>query len=174
MKESWNVVIGDVATQMTSKIAEMDEQRGRPKSIGTAWRESYNETYAASVIYPTNLEYFGILGDPMLFVRDVYDEAAGVAEDSQAVLGVLASPSPFNGVVALRISGIRTGGGTVSIFDVRGRRVHRDVIGEAVQGVSIIEWNGVDSFGRSLPSGVYFARVENGGGSSVCRVVHLK
>lgn len=51
----------------------------------------------------------------------------------------------------------------VMIFDLRGRRVFRQVR----QGAARLSWDGRDELGRPLESGLYIARVKHDGGSPV-------
>jgi beta-glucanase (GH16 family) len=66
-------------------------------------------------------------------------------------------PNPFNAHVSLRLAGVNDGAQEIVIHDAKGRAV-RHLNDEAVGGELTLSWNGCDDAGRSLPSGVYFAR----------------
>ena len=60
------------------------------------------------------------------------------------------------------------------VFNVLGREVARPVSGFRPGGPGEVRWTPVDHQGRPLPSGVYFARFESEGASTVQRVVVLR
>jgi hypothetical protein len=86
---------------------------------------------------------------------------------------LFAWPNPSGG----RMRFLLAGGGTISLYDARGRKV-RDL--SARSGAA--EWNGADSAGRLLPAGVYFALPSRSGpagkpassGSGALRVVLVR
>ncbi len=65
-----------------------------------------------------------------------------------------ASPNPFAAGTSLTLSPDADGIACVIIHDAAGRFVRR------LTGTDEVRWDGRDSAGRSLPSGVYFARAE--------------
>ena len=69
-------------------------------------------------------------------------------------------PNPFTGVTTIRfevpLDAVRVG---LSVFNVRGERVLTLGTG-AGRGLRSVTWNGRDSLGRSVASGVYFLRLE--------------
>jgi hypothetical protein len=63
----------------------------------------------------------------------------------------------------------------LALYDVRGREVARLVDGETPAGAHARSWNGRDFAGRTVPGGVYFARlIAPGVGPSVVRFVVLQ
>ena len=51
----------------------------------------------------------------------------------------------------------------IHVLDVTGRRVRVLDAGVARTGVCGVPWDGADAYGRSLPSGIYFFRMQLGG-----------
>jgi hypothetical protein len=73
------------------------------------------------------------------------------------------SPNPFNDVTRFRAaSPSGAGSAHVEVFDVRGRRVSDHVV-TLSSGWQDVAFDGRDSAGRALPSGVYFYRLTSGG-----------
>lgn len=93
----------------------------------------------------------------LLFLLDAATDAPVVASPQ-----VLASPNPFRTSTRLQLP---KGAVSASILDASGRLV-LELLGTAT-------WDGRDSLGRSVPSGVYFVRAE-GVGAEVTKVVRLK
>ena len=61
----------------------------------------------------------------------------------------------------------------IGIYDVAGRQVASLVNGPVKAGPSSTTWSGVDSDGRNVGAGVYFARMKAGGQSFAVRTVYL-
>jgi len=52
---------------------------------------------------------------------------------------------------------------TLRVFDAKGAKVATLFDGQASGGSTTVRWNGRDQAGRSVPSGVYFYRLEGEG-----------
>ncbi|NNM32369.1 MAG: T9SS type A sorting domain-containing protein [Gemmatimonadetes bacterium] len=79
-------------------------------------------------------------------------------------LGLRAFPNPSPGWVRLQILGDHAPD-VITIFDARGRRVRT----LDTQSRPSVVWDGRDTAGRSLASGVYFARTRGGSGEASVR-----
>jgi hypothetical protein len=87
-------------------------------------------------------------------------------------------PNPFNPQTSISFSvqgeeGQKTDV-SLTIYDVRGRRVRTLVDGEKETGVYTVTWNGRDEQGRKASSGIYFYRLESGDRVAVKKMVILK
>lgn len=84
-------------------------------------------------------------------------------------------PNPFNPVTRLAYT-VPEGGGrvTLRIHNINGQVVKTLVDANMPAGPAVAVWNGVDESGRSLASGVYFARLQADGRSSVRKITLLK
>jgi len=107
-----------------------------------------------------------------------FDQPLGVKVDAHAALAALevtaapphalalqvqAVPNPFNPRTELRLDLPRSGAVTVTLHDVRGRQVRTLLAGEVQPaGLLRLDWDGLDSEGRALASGMYLARVQAG------------
>jgi flagellar hook assembly protein FlgD len=83
-------------------------------------------------------------------------------------------PNPFNPSTRLEYELARAGRVRLRIFDVGGRLVREVDVGHRPAGLSSIPWDGRDSRGRTLGSGVYVVRLEAGNGTSHLRVTMTK
>ncbi len=83
-------------------------------------------------------------------------------------------PNPFNPATTIRYTVPSRGRVEVSVFDLRGSRVTTLVDEERDAGAFTEAWNGRDDAGRSVASGVYFARVTHPAGAKSYKVVLLK
>ena len=75
------------------------------------------------------------------------------------------SPNPFNPRTTLSFA-VPDGGAAVvlDVVDVRGRQVRRLVDGFRPAGTHRVLWDGLDTRGRAVASGLYLARLRAGGG----------
>jgi len=60
------------------------------------------------------------------------------------------------------------------IFDVSGRRVRSAWRGVLDGRTKKLEWDGRDDAGREVPTGVYLARLRNGTGKVVVKLVRAR
>jgi hypothetical protein len=92
------------------------------------------------------------------------DDAPGVPTTSAGALRTLQNhPNPFNPRTVVSFEVAREAEISLKIYDVAGRLVKVLESGRRVApGLHQVSWNGTDDGGRSVASGVYLARVEDG------------
>jgi flagellar hook assembly protein FlgD len=69
------------------------------------------------------------------------------------------TPNPARGAVQFRIELPEEAGVRLGLFDVAGRLVNEFRSGPHSAGSFTMEWNGLDSEGRRVVPGIYFARL---------------
>jgi hypothetical protein len=74
------------------------------------------------------------------------------------------APNPFNPSTVIRYSIAQTGPVTIRIFNAGGALVRTLVDAPHAPGEYTVRWDGNDGGGRRLSSGVYFYRIDSGGG----------
>jgi len=116
-----------------------------------------------------DIEILALATDPVLAVDD--DEAGQLP--AVPTLSP-AWPNPFNPTVSLSFAVPRAGHVKLSIFDLRGRCVHTLVNEDRPAGGETLVWNGRDDSGRSVASGVYFARLSHADGVSSVKLLLAK
>ena len=90
------------------------------------------------------------------------------------VLSVSAYPNPFNPQTTIRYTLPSRGRVEVSIFDLRGARVTTLVDNEMDNGAYTETWNGANSTGERVSSGIYFARIKHANATRTYKLVLLK
>ena len=100
------------------------------------------------------------------------EQGDGLPASRLQILGV--QPNPFNPRTSIRFALPDGGRVTVDVFDSRGRRVDRLLDGTLESGTHRLEWDGRDTSGRSVASGVYFARVTSETESASRRLVLVR
>jgi hypothetical protein len=108
-------------------------------------------------------------GEELELARTTATTAASVAR-----LRLDAHPNPFNPRVTLTAYVPRSGRAIVDLMDASGQLVRRLVDEPVEAGVRSYVWDGTDGRGRSVASGIYFARIEVGGDRRSHRLVLLK
>jgi hypothetical protein len=83
----------------------------------------------------------------------------------------LLGANPVRGSAALNFSLSQAGSVRLHLIDVSGRVVRTLIDGSMSAGPHAASWNGHDNEGRSLPSGLYFARLDAEGRSIVRRLL---
>jgi uncharacterized membrane protein len=82
-------------------------------------------------------------------------------------------PNPFNPQTSIPVSLARAGTVTLEVYDAAGRLVRSLHRGHLASGSHEFRWNGSDDQGRSVPSGVYLARLADGRGQVASRRLTL-
>ena len=98
--------------------------------------------------------------------------APGDVTPPRPIIGNMeARPNPFNPVVQISFELERPVNGEVSVYDVSGHKVAVLLKGTLEKGDNVLVWNGTDSGGSKLGSGVYVARFEGEGFSESVKLV---
>ncbi|MCB1182089.1 S8 family serine peptidase [bacterium] len=84
------------------------------------------------------------------------------------------APNPFNPMTEIRFSLPKDGRVVLKVYDVRGSLVRTLADGRFVAGRHVRVWQGQDDAGRSMPSGVYFYRLQAGDEVFTRRMTLLK
>ncbi len=105
-------------------------------------------------------------------------EGVGIGGDlpaigAQAALHA-ASPNPFNPRTRVSFTMAEAGEATLQVFDLSGRLVRTLLDGHQQAGDHSVTFDGRDDHGAALPSGVYTARLVNGGTAQTTRLLMLK
>ena len=83
-------------------------------------------------------------------------------------------PNPFNSTVRIAFTLKHSGKVTVDLFNATGAKIKTLLQDYLSAGSREIYWNGKDDFGKSVASGVYFVRVQQGKEFVIGKLVYLK
>ena len=108
-------------------------------------------------IYPCCLQQSGLV-----FLSDVSTSVADAGGIPAAARLHAPQPNPFNPTTTIRFSLPEATRVRLAVYDLAGRRVVTLADGHYGAGEFRQVWNGKDSAGRDVSSGVYFARLEAG------------
>ncbi|HPN40141.1 MAG TPA: M14 family zinc carboxypeptidase [Candidatus Cloacimonadota bacterium] len=82
-------------------------------------------------------------------------------------------PNPFQDKLSLMVSGLRGGEAdlSLSVYNLRGQKVWQRAGLSAKDGYLDLEWNGLDSQGRDVASGIYAVKLTAGGKTLASRKI---
>jgi len=89
-------------------------------------------------------------------------------------LTLSASPNPFNPTTTISYVILQDGVTLLSVFDITGQKVADLVDSSQHAGSHTVVWNGRDTLGNALASGIYFARLNSGDMAATTRMTLLK
>lgn len=84
-----------------------------------------------------------------------------------------ARPNPFNPTTEMMLAVPAAGEARVAVFNILGQPVATLLSGRVDAGIHRVIWNGLDTEGRSVSSGVYFVQLQTGSGVRIVRRVTL-
>jgi len=109
-----------------------------------------------------------------LVVSTGVDRGEGHGADAGTPVILPLRPNPSSGAVSIDLIVPRHEILSVEIYDVRGRRVKALASRLMGEGRHTLAWDGLDSKGRRVSSGLYFVRVAGGGRSQTRKLVILR
>ncbi len=92
-------------------------------------------------------------------VHDKGDLASGVINDFQLEQNY---PNPFNSSTSIRFFLQKRNFVILRIYNISGQLITTLIHREMESGDHTVNWNGIDNYKQSLPSGIYFYRLEIG------------
>lgn len=100
----------------------------------------------------------------------------GTGEETLAVPGfnLSNSPNPFSIKTDISFQLPKATLATVTIYNLKGQKVHRWAGSSYSQGENKVSWDGKTEDGKTVPNGVYLCRVRCGGDSAVRKLTLLK
>lgn len=90
------------------------------------------------------------------------------------ISALTAAPNPFNPVVVVRYSLPRNLPTRIDFFDLRGRLIRHVFEGVGKRGENTVRWDGRDSQGNAVASGIYFCRISAGTESGTLKVTLVR
>jgi hypothetical protein len=138
------------------------------------------------LVLPTNEDYFCVfsnaehlnLAQSLNVTVNLYRNTnIGIAADKpirrRADPKLVASPNPFRASSSILIGGVRGADSELEIHDAAGRLVRRLPVPGTEDSV-VLEWDGNDSNGRSLPDGIYFLGLSGMSSEARAKVVRIR
>jgi Peptidase family C25 len=149
---------------------------GSCERVGDSYRQTMAdlwETYPSEVWMP-NLQCMSLMGDPALLFLPV-EGREPPRHGTGPKLSAVASPNPFNPTTEISFDVPGDSGSsrsvTVDIHDLAGRRLARILDADLEAGPQAVLWHGRDSTGRSMGSGLFFARIHAGSDQAVVKLI---
>ena len=83
-------------------------------------------------------------------------------------------PNPFNPETTIRFSVPTDGKVQVTVYNIKGQKVKQLLNEQIAAGRHSVIWNGTDTNGRSVSSGLYFAKIEQGNTHRIHKMLLMK
>ncbi len=83
-------------------------------------------------------------------------------------------PNPFNPITRFRVDVVAALRVEISVFDILGRKIITLLNDDKPPGSFTLEWNGQDSHGLPVPTGMYFIRMTAGDFTDSRKVIFIK
>jgi hypothetical protein len=83
-------------------------------------------------------------------------------------------PNPFNPTTTIAFDLAVSGHVSIEVFNIRGQKITTLVNDEFNAGPHTVNWNGIDSQGRSVSSGIYFYRMTIDDFSATRKMILMK
>ncbi|RKX20306.1 MAG: hypothetical protein DRP26_01935 [Candidatus Zixiibacteriota bacterium] len=135
-----------------------------------------NVKAAFAILGADNLSTLQEIADAAIFkyynMTDVDERAKDIIPTSFGLVGNF--PNPFNPSTSIRYSIGKPGAVKIDIYDLLGRRVRLLVDEYENPGIYDIVWDGKDTRGINVASGLYFVRLQNQEGTSSKKMLLLR
>ena len=95
-------------------------------------------------------------------------------EPEMAINRISPNPTSNRATIAYQLVAMSSQPVTLGVYDLAGRRLRDLVIATQAPGSYVIEWDGRDNSGQSLPGGVYFVRGHAGGQPVISRLTLVR
>lgn len=134
------------------------------------WNDQWSQDYFLTV----NDEPLALHFDPDNWILKDVDTGTSVPEAAAGALALSASRNPFSTGTRLIYSLPQAGTATVTVYDVAGRVVARLLDGDVPAGTHELLWDGTAGDGLRAAAGVYFCRLESGGGQATAKMLLVR
>ncbi len=147
----FRVYADELGTQPVAAVDDVPEAPGQTSwttptlAAGTYWWRAYAADDQAR----------GLLGEVRSFTVQALSDVGELLGD----LRLVALGPAAGGRARLRVDLPRAADVSLDLYDARGYRVRRLQAGSLAAGSQVLTWDGRDGTGRSVASGVYFARL---------------
>ncbi|NQT61316.1 MAG: VCBS repeat-containing protein [Candidatus Marinimicrobia bacterium] len=132
-----------------------------------------NGSYEAQLTFDSNDPELPRTAIPVLvYLQGVSVHGDGLLPDSYTLEQNY--PNPFNPTTTIRYGLPESSDVSLYIYDIKGRVVQQYTVEDQAAGWVDIEWNGTNSWGERVSTGVYLCRLEAGNYTKTIKMVYLK
>ncbi|MCF7811979.1 S8 family peptidase [bacterium] len=83
-------------------------------------------------------------------------------------------PNPFNSETIINYSITKTGAVSIVVYDVQGRKIRELTSGQQIEGKHHVVWDGCNTNGQPVSSGIYLYRITYESGNSIIKSTERK
>ncbi|MBD3425220.1 MAG: T9SS type A sorting domain-containing protein [Candidatus Latescibacteria bacterium] len=147
------------------------------QSLGHACLAAQRDMLWVHQNYTDLAKSYVFLGDPALFLAGAVEGQISSSEDDinqtpeYAIKTIY--PNPFNPNTSIKFSVPKRASVEINIYDVSGKLLRTLFSGMKQKGTYTVTWNGTNSRGQDVSSGVYFCRMKMEGARGISRKLVL-
>jgi len=83
-------------------------------------------------------------------------------------------PNPFNNILTIDVNSATKGKTVLSVYNLKGQKVTTITDEILERGIHTFTWNGKDSLGKQVASGIYYLRIAGNQGTELSKVLLMK
>ena len=191
MKYLFNILIILMVSFVHAECSEIDNQEDCERVEGCEWIESDNMPDGGSCIegegddeeewedcseIDNQEECERIDGCEWSDNGDCYGDDGGALENNHPLSYSLSQnyPNPFNPQTTINFSIAEPGKISLKIYDISGKEINNLINEFYGSGNYSIQWNGIDSYGNQLSSGIYIYQLNTKNGILSNRMVLMR
>jgi hypothetical protein len=171
--EKWSFLSSGIQTESLDATDVSTLISAGPMAVDTFARV----TIGFCLIGASSLTELQTTADAVQYVWDYFYPVSS-AEEGQVIPARFSlqqnHPNPASGSTTVRFSLDRSGQVRLLVYDAQGRVLRRLIDGRRDAGTQAVVWDGLDAAGHSVPSGVYFYRLDAGSRSATRKLILMK
>ena len=120
---------------------------------------------------------FSIIDNGVYMLRayiDISNDESGGGSILPSRLSTINYPNPFNPETTISYNMPTDGHVSIQVYNIRGQLVNTLLNDEVKAGNNTVIWTGIDQYGKSVTSGVYFYRVQTANETIVNKMLLMK
>ncbi|MCD4828323.1 MAG: right-handed parallel beta-helix repeat-containing protein [Candidatus Cloacimonetes bacterium] len=183
MAEQYQIAIDDYLVLLDEAETLIDTLMTQLDIINTYEQSNGGGGGGRAAVSVVNSPYITItsLAEAEKLRRDIYAQLKELSSASRVFAPVYTTPqvrqnypNPFNPETTIRFTLPRDVHVELAVYNIRGQRVRTLANEDMIRGYHAVKWDGRDSNGSSVASGVYFYRLSTGSWSTVKKMLLLK
>ena len=174
LSDRYGELDGEIVYYYATRMAAVSQALSAAQSAGvTALADSLGYfPPTGAFLYSQPISMPTIMNTDFLFMASAAD-VDGDGRDAGGLgntLGLTAAPNPTTGNIAISFVLPAAGSARVTMHDATGRLVSVLAGADMAAGAHRVSWTGLDSAGRPLPAGIYFAKLETPAGTRSLKI----
>ena len=154
---------------------EGSERRGEPSGVGDYVIRVYLNLNSELIIFKPNEDPGRAYPNTSISLPFKIIDSIGVEEKMPAEFSLQQNyPNPFNAATTIQYTLNERCNVILKVYDIRGALVRTLVNQVITPGIHSVDWDGIDSNGNKVSSGVYIYKIQTGGFSKTNKMLLIR